>query len=383
MKGRRAFPSQSGFRPDYYLQNRVSECIFVRIPLSPRGTLEINARKSPMMQLFKTAGNAAWGILFSLFLFGSLLAQQAPDPDIQRYRQQIEECNQVIQSWQFQANLQIIFVVAVLTFGALITIFQGRTKGWTKPATLVLGACTTILTGVNAKVFSADYRVLQQSAIDGSQLVDQLNETLDGLGRPGANEDSLKKQWLATKTQFAGLRRAVLQGTNKTADFQVFPRPVYAQSRVPTWVIQPPSDKYNVYFTGVGEGHSLDVARQRSMEAAVATGADKLSAASGRDNESLRQILSSSATTDKSYFGFDNANGVYRYYTLLRVSSDINPPKAAAVTIDNPWFDMSYTKLSSLLLVSLFGLVPAFGAELIRRAAQRKSKNSQDARSVR
>lgn len=327
-----------------------------------------------MTQVFKTSANAARGILFSLFLCGSLLAQQAPDPDIQRYRQQIEECNQVIQSWQFQADLQIIFVVAVLVFGALITIFQGLTKGWTKAATLVLGASTTILTGVNAKVFSADYRVLQQSAIDGSQLVDQLNETLEGLGRPGANEDSLKKQWLATKTQFAGLRRAVLQGTNKTADFQVFPRSVYAQSRIPTWAIHPPADEFNVYFTGVGEGRSLDVARQRSMDAAVSTGADKLSATSGRDNEALRQILSSSAATDKSYFGFDNANGVYRYYTLLRVSSDINPSKAVTAPVKNAWFHIGDSKLSSLLLVSLLGLGPAFaGAELIRRAGTAKS----------
>jgi hypothetical protein len=125
-------------------------------------------------------------------------AQNPVNSQAQHYQKQIDECSRVVGNWQLQAHLQIAFVLIVILCGALITIFQGVSKGWCKPATLFLGACTTILTSVNAKVFTADYRVLQQSVIEGDDLIDQLNTIVENLSSPQADAAGLQAQWIKT-----------------------------------------------------------------------------------------------------------------------------------------------------------------------------------------
>src|SRR5215472_18981599 len=126
--------------------------------------------------------------------------------NVAHHQQEIQDYNRILHGWQIQARLQIAFVIAVFTFGALITIFQGMNKGWSKPVTLILGALTTILTGVNAKVFSADYRMLQRSVVDGRDLVDTLDSIVGALDEPNADVKGLEEQWLSTKTKFNGLQ---------------------------------------------------------------------------------------------------------------------------------------------------------------------------------
>lgn len=271
--------------------------------------------------MLKASKIAALGIVFAVIAGKSSFAQ-ATIPQIEHYRQQIETCSRTIAKWQWQADLQIAFVIAVIFFGALVTIFQSVNKGWCKPAVLVLGACITILTSVNSKVFSADYRVLQQSVIDGRELVEDLNGVVDGMGRPKANMEDWQKQWLRAKTQFTGLEKAVLHGANKTAGLHLWPRTVYAQSAAPTWTTHPPpSDTDNLYFSGIAEDRSITTARQQSFDNAVA-GLARLSN-QPTDCDAVRKVIAASAAADKSYFEFDNSKGVYRYYTLLRISSDI------------------------------------------------------------
>jgi len=287
-------------------------------------------------------------LVFALLVCGSLVAQQSGLPEIERYRHNIQECDRVIANWHWEANLQRFLVLLVIVFGALITIFQALKRGWCKAATLALGACTTILTSVNAEVFSADYRVLQESAIDGNQLVDQLRGIVDDLARPNADVTGLNVRWLATMTQFTGLQKAVLKGTNKTTALRSWMETVYAQSKTPSWIARIPADNYNLYFAGIGEDRSIEVARQRSLEAAVAAGVDRLSARGGADRETLRQVLMSTAATDKSYFEFDKSKAGSRSYTLLRISNDIehfsvpgtpSESKAVVVPAREKWTD--------------------------------------------
>jgi hypothetical protein len=252
--------------------------------------------------MFKTLRNVALPIIFGILMCGVLFAQQPQASEVQRYRQEIQACSQVVDSWQWQADVQILFVVSVICFGALITIFQGINKGWCKPATLVLGAATTILTGINARVFQADYRVLQQSVIDGSSLISDLNGIVDGFGQPQADVNGLKARWVATKTQFNGLRKAVLQGKSSAA-LHIW-KTVYAQSSVPTWMTSPPTDKSNLYFSGMAEDRSIEVARQRSVDNAAAAGVAQLST-DGTDRELLGKVIASSSAVEKSYFEFD------------------------------------------------------------------------------
>lgn len=75
-----------------------------------------------------------------------------------------------------------LLTITVIVFGALITVLQSSKRSWCKTTTVILGAATSIFTGINAKVFSADYRFLQQSSIDARVLIDQLNLAVLRLG---------------------------------------------------------------------------------------------------------------------------------------------------------------------------------------------------------
>ncbi len=288
-------------------------------------------------------------VVVSLLMCGIVTAQEPPTSEISRYRQDIQVCSQALSDWQWQAKVQIDIVIAVILFGALVTIFQGLNKGWCKPATLVLGAAITILTSINAKVFSADYRVLQQAAIDGRDLIEQMNITVENLGLQQADVAGLRTQWLKLRTQFSGLQKSVLLGTNKTGAFIIWGRLVYAQSSRPTWTYSTPTDIDNLYYMGMSENNSITEAREQSFNNAVTVGATSLSAIKGTNLEALRKLIASSSVIDKSYYEYDKTRGVYRYYTLVRISADVKKfifpvsttkgSKTVLVSGKTPWTD--------------------------------------------
>jgi hypothetical protein len=283
-----------------------------------------------------------WVLVLGASMTSLSFAQQPMIPDFQFHAQTIHEVQAVAQNWRWQAELQIAFVVAVIVFGALITIIQGVNRSWCKSATLVLGACITILTAVNTKVFSADYRVLQESAIDADQMIDQLELFVRLETMPSADVNGLEKQILSTTTQFRALQRAVATGKaagNSTAQ-ESSPSPwtglVYAQSNVPSWVTQPPTDSYSLYFVGIGEGPSTNVAAQQSFDSAVAAGVKALSAGGNTDINRLRSFIASSSVVKNKYLTFDEKTGAYRFYTLLQISSDIRKLNFTAARNEDP-----------------------------------------------
>jgi hypothetical protein len=290
-------------------------------------------------------------LLMTLVAYTSA-AQQPMSPDAQEHLNTIQQVEAVAQNWRSQASLQIAFVLAVIVFGALITIFQGVNKGWCKPATLVLGACTTVLTAVNTKVFSADYRVFQQSAIDADQMTDQLKTVVRLEGHPNADIDGLEKQFLATVTQFRTLQKSVTLGTGIQGMAGNSAKPTsgllsswtstayaqsYEQSSAPSWVTQrPQSDRYSLYFVGEGDDPSLTNARKKAFDAAVAQAVKELSAGANTDVNKLGSYVASSSNIEGSYFTSDGGKRLYRYYILLHISADIRKSNFNAAQIENP-----------------------------------------------
>lgn len=265
-------------------------------------------------------------------------AQQSMSTDIRDHQQTIQELQKVAQNWRLQADIQIGFVIGVILFGALITVFQGMSKGWAKPATVVLGACTTIFTAVNAKVFSADYRVFQQSAIDADMMTDQMKQIIRRESHPNANVDDLESQFLSLTTQFRSLQRAVTLGTaakpvegspSAPSGAALFPflsivhAQEAAQSDVPSWVTKTPTGPYSLYFVGIGQDTSIVSAQKQSIDNAVAAAVKQVSAGRNTDTERLTSFITSSSLIESKYFTFDDRRGLYVYYTLLHISDDI------------------------------------------------------------
>jgi hypothetical protein len=273
-------------------------------------------------------------LTLTVFGVGFCLAQQPIPANIGSHQQTIQQIRDIAQNWRWQAEVQISFVIAVILFGALITIFQGLSKGWCKPATLVLGACTTILTAVNTKVFSADYRVFQQSAIDADVMTDQMTDLVRRENNPTANVDELEAQFLSLTTQFRSLQRAVTLGTAAKSAAGNSPASsaslldagigsVYAQSAVPAWVTQPPSGANSLYVVGIGQDASIASAEQLSINNAVAAAVKQVSSGSNTDVPRLTKFIASASLIENKYFTFDEQRGLYTYYSLLHISDDI------------------------------------------------------------
>jgi hypothetical protein len=124
-------------------------------------------------------------LLLCGWIFALMAASLAPAPlraqsvaTTNPFEKSIQEIQNQITAWDHQANMQIVLVIAVVIFGAVISVLQKSTGNAAKVATIVLGLATSIVTGINAKVFSVDYRSLQRAAMEGNAIVRKLHGML-------------------------------------------------------------------------------------------------------------------------------------------------------------------------------------------------------------
>src|SRR5256885_17018201 len=105
------------------------------------GAVEYNAIHSYLLRrvAMNKAGPASIRLLLVLLVAPLVTVAQGgyPQDDIKKREAMIAE-------WDQQASLQSALEIMVIVFGAAITVVQGFQKGWAKPATIVMGACTTI-----------------------------------------------------------------------------------------------------------------------------------------------------------------------------------------------------------------------------------------------
>jgi hypothetical protein len=268
---------------------------------------------------------AGLSVLFILIIQLEASAQSLPAGQISHYRQELADCQNVVVRWQHQADLEIALTLAVIVFGALITVLQASTKSWSKFVTVVLGAAVTVFTGVNAKIFSVDYRVLQQSAIDAQALIEQLTTIVERLAVSSSAVDTngLEGEWLRTISEFRTLEKSVLTGHSAAAILTL--QEVYAQAQPlsPPWIQSPPTDNSNLYVVGEGKDSSLTAAQQKSMENAIDKAVDQVGSQGNVDRTRLRKFISSFSTVQTTWFVWNPNIGQYDYFSLLRLSKEI------------------------------------------------------------
>ena len=101
---------------------------------------------------------------------------------------------------------------------------------------------------------------------------------------------------------------------------------VYAASKmgVPAWVQKPPSDNTSLYYVGKATANSLTSAKQNSLDDALHNAVLQLRAqAPNVSDAALLTVVKASAVVQDSAFTFDSKASNYTYYTLLRVSREI------------------------------------------------------------
>ncbi len=277
-------------------------------------------------------------LAFSLTTSISAGTQSVPTTNIAHYQEQVRRCEETIDTWQRDARIQIALTAAVIVFGALITVLQAFKHGWCKTATGILGATTTIFTGINAKVVTADYRLLQQVTIDGQEMTEKLKFLADRLGSalPDVQRTELEGEWVKALGEFHSLQKQVLAGVRDASRASLLPI-VHAQTSrsLPTWARTPiSSDEYDYYFVGHGDDKSLQTAQKKSFDDAVEKATSQLGGGARTDPTALRKFIATFATVESTWLDFDKATNVYNYYTRLRLGKEIekiSPPSPAPI----------------------------------------------------
>jgi hypothetical protein len=270
------------------------------------------------------------------FYIADTHAQASAGAGTSDFEKPIVDYDKQIKSWEREAGIEIVLVGAVIVFGALVSLFQKWTTPWAKTTTVVLGIAITVITGINSKFFSADYRTLHLAAADGRAITAQLWPMAGMLNDPHTSDEVRKttqELYFKKLAEFPAVI-ARLEGTKTAAnrDGGLFSLPrVYAQTQqqqsaasIPGWAQKPPSDDYSLYFVGKAVDTSLSDAKTKSLDDAYGRAMQRLKArAPNASDTDLLALIKPSAIVQDSAFAYDNNAKGFVYYTLLRLAKEI------------------------------------------------------------
>ena len=329
-----------------------------------RHTLTLNLRR----------GRSVLIQLFTLGLIGasSAISQQPQPSGFESFRIDTVQYRNVVADWEHRADLQIALLICVIVFGALITLFQALNRGWSKNATLVLGAAVSVLTAVTSQVFPVDHKALLRAVERGNHLILKMEDFNKRLSLPSATKENVSNEFIDLTTRFEAIDDdGILGGApenpgqttdkhqigsqSKSFDDKLGPFPdaptVYASTQQPSCMaVNPVYSEDSIIFDGVGSDASLAVAQRESLDSAVATGVNAVAYGKDIDRDFLARVISSSAIKEPAYYDFHPETQTYCYHTVLRVTSKIlktsfppspNPSstKSVAVHAKHPWTD--------------------------------------------
>jgi len=260
--------------------------------------------------------------------------QSAPIIALSGVERTMQNCQLQVASWQRDADIEIALAVVIIILGGAVSFIQKANTQLAKWVTVGLGVAISILTGVNSRIFIADDRTLRRAAFDGSSVVNELliiSDEMKDTSLTDDNRSALKSEFLKKLSEFHSIGEK-LNGTEPTpstpqqAASLVALTPVYAdsESKIPDWVKNPPSNDVAYFFVGKGYDTSLSNAKKVSIDDAFSNAIQALrpKAPNASDSALLSLIKASSLVQDSS-FTYDNKTRTYAYYTLLRLSRDI------------------------------------------------------------
>ncbi len=310
--------------------------------------------------------------LAGFFWFTDLQAQTSNNAGGSALERPIRSDESQIASWDREANIQIVLVIAIAVFGALISLFQKWNDKWAKRVTISLGLATTILTGVNTKAFSADYRALRLAASEGRAITAQLWALVAIISDPQTSLENRVANEGIFLNKLAQFQTVIdhLQGSNNNSEPQtpksgllILPV-VYAQSaaNLPTWTKTLPSDNSSLYFRGVGNDASLSEAKTKSVNDAYNKALQYLKGEAPQASDAdVLSLIKTAAIVQDSAFAAGN-NG-YTYYTLLRLAKEIENIglKTLPATVSLTTFKDKKWRPSDLFFGASVGLVALGG----------------------
>jgi hypothetical protein len=316
------------------------------------------------------------------------LAESAsPSTRLKSMQNRLDRRQAIVNEWVVDSRQQIFFSVTVGVLGLAVGLLQASRKPWARGLTIGLGFCVSAITLFTNKVYVADYRTLQKSVAEATPIIEDLQAimfTFDPTQSP-ENQRDVEAEFL-TKCQRIDRIWQRLQGVetpssvpaNKSAAW--FPGGiVYAQSATripPPWIAGIfETDSTSTFFVGASENKSLSAAKTASKDAAVHKAAHWMRGDAPADQKSelpsqLVDLVAHAVDVADTWYSYDRASGVYRYYTLLRLSNEfrsldlrdtVSEPAKAELPLSVRLLNDSAVRVSNtglLLLLKHMGAIP-------------------------
>lgn len=266
-------------------------------------------------------------LLFLVWMNIGALAQPATqDTELQRIRELKEQREQKIEQWETQANIALLMVISVGILSAVIAFLQKVNLKSNKILTAVLGFLIAVITVVDANVYP-DHQTLKRTILKARGILEDLEIELAIEVKP--EDRALWREGVKEKLKELQRIEDEFLVAYESAGFELVTSAYAKESKEPSWITDPPEDKYNLYFIGTAEHQSLSRAKELSLEDARHAATENLTLqiqkTKGFQNakiniNALSDYLAESAESARTYFSLDKSTGAYKYYTLLKLA---------------------------------------------------------------
>lgn len=268
-----------------------------------------------------------------LFAGFTVLAQEGQNNEdiLKTYMDEvISKVENNIQKLEGKANVALLMVLAVGIIAAIIAFLQKFEFKGNKLITAFLGLIIAVITVIDANLYP-DHQTLKKKIAEARVLESQLDTKRLQPVKPEDKEARNKEiQEILHKLALISveLEKEVYLAENGIFTFDLIPS-AYAQSQqLPSWIENPPSDNFYLYFVGNALDGSLAQAKELSLQDARAVAVDFMVsqlqriegiAASNINMETLSDKLIESAEVYRTHYYLKPDDNNYQYYTLLRL----------------------------------------------------------------
>jgi hypothetical protein len=288
-------------------------------------------------------------LVAGLFLTGAVICHASADPFLDGEIKKIETS---ISEWRrISHNLALLTYLAA-ALGIIVASVQAMKSKWLKGAAAVLAVTSTLILGYIHQCYPADDRAYDKAArltdrkLTGFRLELQQYE---GKDLDQAARQDFYGKFAELLNQLDQIRGSTLDGPRigmsgpSLEYFSLISSAWAGQPGPPNWVAQLPNDGQNLYFQGVAEAITLELARKASLEnaqaaasVAIARGANTSLAVANKPKlvADLAKALTA-ATEVAETFSLPQPGGKIRAYTLLRLSKGTAGFTARSIFVQN------------------------------------------------
>lgn len=273
-------------------------------------------------------GTLTFAAVAALLLLLPMAAFGQPDAAFESWAKALlDEWQSKIDDWRSAGHIVLGLTLAVGTLGIVVAALQTTERKAGKLVVAIFGVAISILTLVKTQVYEVEHHAYLRAAEAAEQRVTKIRRWIAPYGNESERQEAIEQvrklaveleqidERLHTTSASSGSTNALLHTLEPTAFAQ-------AQSSRPAWLQGRDPDADNVYFVGLGIDPDLAAAKRESLDSAIASARDALTAQlpieKGYNPVQLAAYLAEAGSVMDSYF--ERGKEGYRHFTLFALA---------------------------------------------------------------